>query len=583
MSYTPESINQLQARLNRLSPQQLKQFAATNYDDPISLALAMQVDSERKKMTAQSQAMAAGQQKPPVAAQAIQSMGEPMPNQAQTQLPENTGIAQLPTPNIQSMADGGIAGYDMEPVVRMADGGSPFGRWWESVTQDFRSNREGNALRKELAEKYAPTGGLQGLFKNQTDEERAIAERTLSIIPKLNKEQLALLKEQGVSALPTLETALAPPPKTTTPAPASAAASTAPASTTQVLQPDTKTLDTPPPPKPRAPAASAAPANSGIAALALTPEALAKDRAAISATQNLDIPAPLKEAMGDVASAENAAAQRRLAELEADITKRGPAFADREARLKAREAEFGQQKEDNKSMALLEAGLAIMSGSSPYALQNIGAGALVGTKSYKAGLKDLAEVRDKLDDAFGRIEEYRRTEGAMNDKERRAAKADIDKTVIDAKKTGVAALTDKWKLNEQQANSMLTQLADNRKSVYEQGEATKRTAMTVAAQREATAANMLPGEARVAMILGTGKTEAARLQSGLSELNSIKDRLTESKLAELYVKHKKEAEALMQPVMSPTEFAKVIRAAVSAYNPQVVDTGNAQPGNIRPR
>jgi hypothetical protein len=207
----------------------------------------------------------------------------------------------------------------------------------------------------------------------------------------------------------------------------------------------------------------------------------------------------------------------------------------------------------------------------------------VGTKSYKAGLKDLAEVRDKLDDAFGRIEEYRRTEGAMNDKERRAAKADIDKTVIDAKKTGVAALTDKWNLNEQQANSMLTQLADNRKSVYEQGEATKRTAMTVAAQKEATAATLLPGEARVAMILGTGKTEAERLQSGLSELNSIKDRLTESKLAELYVKHKKEAEERMLPVMSPTEFAKVIRAAVSAYNPPVVDTGNAQPGNIRPR
>jgi len=472
MSYTPESINQLQAKLNRLSPQQLKQFAATNYDDPISLALAMQVDSERKKMTAQSQAMAAGQQKPPVAAQAIQSMGEPMPNQAQTQLPENTGIAQLPTPNIQSMADGGIAGYDMEPVVRMAGGGSPFGRWWESVTQDFRSNREGNALRKELVEKYAPTGGLQGLFKNQTDEERAIAERTLSIIPKLNKDQLMLLKEQGVSALPTLETALAPPPKTITPAPASAAASTAPASTTQVLQPDTKTLDTPPPPKPRAPAASAAPANSGIAALPLTPEALMKDRAAISAAQNLEVPIELQTAMDTQAREEKKAAEERLNTFDIDTARRGVAFADREARLKAREAEFGQQKEDNKSMALLEAGLAIMSGASPYALQNIGAGALVGTKAYKSGLKDLAEVRDKLDDAFGRIEEYRRTEDTMTSKERRTLQADIDKTVTDANNKGIAALTKKWDMGEQQANAVMQQLGENRKTVMEQGEAT---------------------------------------------------------------------------------------------------------------
>jgi hypothetical protein len=478
MSYTPESINQLQARLNRLSPQQLKQFAATNYDDPISLALAMQVDSERKKMTAQGQAMAAGQQKPPVAAQAIQSIG--------TELPENTGIAQLPAPNIQSMADGGIAGYDMEPVVRMSRGGSPIGRWWEGVTQDWGKRNEEATLRNRLAAQFAPAGGLQGLFKEQTDEERAAAQKVLSILPKLSMEQMLLLKEQGVSALPTLETALAPPPKTTTPAPASAAASTAPAPIAEVPPPDIKTPPPPPPPGPRAPAASA---NSGIAALPLTPEALIKDRAAISAAQNLEIPIELQTAMDTQAREEKKAAEERLNAFDIDTARRGVAFADREARLKAREAEFGQQKEDNKSMALLEAGLAIMSGASPYALQNIGAGALVGTKAYKSGLKDLAEVRDKLDDAFGRIEEYRRTEDTMTSKERRTLQADIDKTVTDANNKGIAALTKKWDMGEQQANAVMQQLGENRKSVYEQGEATKRTAMTVAGQAAATKAN----------------------------------------------------------------------------------------------
>jgi len=297
----------------------------------------------------------------------------------------------------------------------------------------------------------------------------------------------------------------------------------------------------------------------------------------------LEVPIELQTAMDTQAREEKKAAEERLNTFDIDTARRGVAFADREARLKKREAEFGQQKEDNKSMALLEAGLAIMSGASPYALQNIGAGALVGTKAYKSGLKDLAEVRDKLDDAFGRIEEYRRTEDTMTSKERRTLQADIDKTVTEANNKGIAALTKKWDMGEQQANSVMQQLGENRKTVIEQGEATKRTAMTVAAQKEATAANMLPGEARVAMILGKGKTEAERLQSGLSELNSIKDRLTESKLAELYVKHKKEAEERMLPVMSPTEFAKVIRAAVSAYNPPVEDTGNVQPGNARPR
>jgi hypothetical protein len=478
MSYTPESISQLQARLNRLSPQQLKQFAATNYDDPISLALAMQVDSERKKMTAQGQAMAAGQQKPPVAAQAIQSIG--------TELPENTGIAQLPAPNIQSMADGGIAGYDMEPVVRMAGGGTPIGRWWEGVTQDWGKRNEEATLRNRLAAQFAPAGGLQGLFKEQTDEERAAAQKVLSILPKLSMEQMLLLKEQGVAALPTLETALAPPPKTTTPAPASAAASTAPEPIAEVPPPDIKTPPPSPPPRPRAPVA---PANSGIAALPLTPEALMTDRAAISAAQNLEVPIELQTAMDTQAREEKKAAEERLNTFDIDTARRGVAFADREARLKAREAEFGQQKEDNKSMALLEAGLAIMSGASPYALQNIGAGALVGTKAYKSGLKDLAEVRDKLDDAFGRIEEYRRTEDTMTSKERRTLQADIDKTVTEANNKGIAALTKKWDMGEQQANAVMQQLGENRKTVIEQGEATKRTAMTVAGQAAATKAN----------------------------------------------------------------------------------------------
>jgi len=478
MSYTPESINQLQARLNRLSPQQLKQFAATNYDDPISLALAMQVDSERKKMTAQGQAMAAGQQKPPVAAQAIQSIG--------TELPENTGIAQLPTPNIQSMADGGIAGYGEEPVIRMARGGTPIGRWWEGVTQDWGKRNEEATLRNRLAAQFAPAGGLQGLFKEQTDEERAAAQKVLSILPKLSMEQMLLLKEQGVAALPTLETALTPPPKTTTPAPASAAASTAPEPIAEVSPPDIKTPPPSPPPGPRAPVA---PANSSIASLPLTPEALMTDRAAISAAQNLEVPIELQTAMDTQAREEKKAAEERLNTFDIDTARRGVAFADREARLKAREAEFGQQKEDNKSMALLEAGLAIMSGASPYALQNIGAGALVGTKAYKSGLKDLAEVRDKLDDAFGRIEEYRRTEDTMTSKERRTLQADIDKTVTEANNKGIAALTKKWDMGEQQANAVMQQLGENRKTVIEQGEATKRTAMTVAGQAAATKAN----------------------------------------------------------------------------------------------
>ena len=482
MAYTPEHISQLQAHLSKLSPQQLKQFAAANYNDPISLAMAMQADTNRKKITAQGQAIAAGQEKPPVAAQAIQSIG--------TELPENTGIAQLPAPNMQQMADGGIAGFDEEPVVRMAGGGTPISRWWGGITEDWGKRNEEATLRNRLAAQFAPAGGLQGLFKEQTDEERAAAQKVLSILPKLSMEQMLLLKEQGVSALPQLTTALAPPPKTT--ASAAPAAPAAPAEAPQTVNqaappPDTGAAkNLPPQPAPRPPAA---PTNSGIAALALTPEAIAKDRAALSSSQDLVVPIELQTAMDAQASADKRAAEERLNTLNLETERRGPALTDRETRLKARETELAGKTKENKGLALLEAGLAIMGGSSQHALQNIGAGALVGTKSYKAGLKDLAEARDKLDDAFGRIEEYRRTEDMMNSKERRAAQADIDNTVSAANKMGVTALTDKWKLNAQEANTMFQALSSNRQAAFEQGEATKRTGMTVAAQERASKSN----------------------------------------------------------------------------------------------
>jgi len=63
--------------------------------------------------------------------------GQGMPPQGGGQLPEDQGIAQLPAPNMQNMAGGGIVAFadggytdeDMmnagEPVVRMADGGIP--------------------------------------------------------------------------------------------------------------------------------------------------------------------------------------------------------------------------------------------------------------------------------------------------------------------------------------------------------------------------------------------------------------------------------------------------------------------------
>lgn len=130
------NINQLTTQLRMLPDQALQRVAMMYKQDPYILPMVVSEGMARKKMRAASQAQMA-QPQPKVADQAVASLGY---------TPEEVGIAQLQAPNMQGMADGGIAGYAeggvadsaedsfsrggmfdftqrSEPVVRMADGG----------------------------------------------------------------------------------------------------------------------------------------------------------------------------------------------------------------------------------------------------------------------------------------------------------------------------------------------------------------------------------------------------------------------------------------------------------------------------
>jgi hypothetical protein len=109
----PNSENIL-SRLEKLPDAALKQMAMMHKADPYVLPLIISEDGRRKRTRQAAQSQMA--QMPKVADAAVDQMG----------------IAQLPAPNIDGMADGGIAGYDdsdfnfaqrNEPVVRMSKGG----------------------------------------------------------------------------------------------------------------------------------------------------------------------------------------------------------------------------------------------------------------------------------------------------------------------------------------------------------------------------------------------------------------------------------------------------------------------------
>lgn len=103
----------------------LKQMAMMHKNDPYVLPFIISEDSRRKEMRRAAQARMAGAMPPKVNEAAVADVGS-MPNvdmmgnatgyaHGGTVLPENQGIGALNAPNLQHMADGGIAGY--------ADGG----------------------------------------------------------------------------------------------------------------------------------------------------------------------------------------------------------------------------------------------------------------------------------------------------------------------------------------------------------------------------------------------------------------------------------------------------------------------------
>jgi hypothetical protein len=299
------------------------------------------------------------------------------------------------------------------------------------------------------------------------------------------------------------------------------------------------------------------------------------------AAQKLSVPAEISSGITDLQKAEQALADQNTAAIKAEQAARAPALQAYEKELLKKSERTEKEEANLIPLIAFETGAAILANTSPYGAANIGAGLQVGIASYKKGAAKIEDARDKMAEGLAKIEEVRRNESRMDAKELREAENAAKKPLIDAKKLMLSAYEKDWGLKEAQASKGVELLMKNQIALFEQQEATKRTAMTIQGQKEI--ANMLPGDARVAMTVGTGKTDAEKLTSGLETINSIKDRMTESKLAELYVKHKKEAEATAQTPLSPTEFAKTIKGIVAAYNPKVVDVPSAGAGKVYDR
>ena len=128
------------SQLRMMGDPELRQYAAMHKNDPYIFPLAFQESQNRQRVRMSGQAQMGGQEMPKVNDAALMAMA---PQAAPPQAPQGQGISNLPAPNMQRMADGGIAGYEddeegmatggmggmfnfaqqSEPVVRMSGGG----------------------------------------------------------------------------------------------------------------------------------------------------------------------------------------------------------------------------------------------------------------------------------------------------------------------------------------------------------------------------------------------------------------------------------------------------------------------------
>lgn len=486
------NVNQITATLAKLPDQALQRYAMMHKDDPYIMSLALAESNRRKDIRAGAQMQP--QQQPKVADQAIASMAAPMP--------ENVGIGQLPAGNM-NFAGGGIVAFadggetdDMYPygesVLRMADGGVPRynGTTGSQIVYPGMLPMEGGTILPtttgyeglsmlEFLERFGGDVGkkLKKLIRSEEENAaRMYGGKTADIFEanrKRGNDPFGYSQEDypmPVSTAPTVYSGAGNAPSQQTPPP-------------------------PPPSLERRPPAAAPGAGT---AMPTTPEGVAALYKNMRGQFGEGMPDSQRAELEDITRTAKEQAEERRNRLELQQAARGQFGEDQERRLKAREERINKEESNLFGTSLFQAGLAIMGGSSPHGLVNIAAGAQVGLKNYQAGIDKLSIARDKLDDAFGRLEEIRRNESRMNEKELNAAEDEVQKAILQGKKDLYTANHDYFKMSREDANKAADAYLGVLKTQYEQGEQTKRTNIMAAAQQ---ANNPLA----TAMALGTAE------------------------------------------------------------------------------
>lgn len=426
------NVQQLTTQLAQLSDQALQQYAQAHKEDPYGLSLAVSESQRRKALRAAAQRQQSAPQNGTVVDEAVGEMG---------------GI----TAGVQDMdiADGGIAGY--------ADGGYVD----DGLVPDperIRAERERYRyvpwMYREGKSPYAPRSGERDAAANAPLDEQAAQDRAafarwaadpantarkmgaasadaLTLIPRglagaYDTAVARPLRAAGIAA-PYISEALVPEgvdPSSMTPfydkfirknEPAPAVASTSAEGMQNYVPRPSQGA-----PRPAGIAAAAEPRGGGAASTRTSQSGTSRPAATPSAN-DLDAYLEQMRQQGEAAvKAEVDTVKAKRQAFEDDVAARETYALEREKRLRGEDTEIAGKKTDAKSMALIQAGLAILSADpSKGALSAIGEGALKGVGAYKGDIEKLEARRQAVLDKIDDINELRRQEQLATGKERR--------------------------------------------------------------------------------------------------------------------------------------------------------------------
>lgn len=463
-------IATLADRLSTMSDQMLPQLAQQYKDDAITLSLILNEKTRRERMRQSAQVNPQqAMQQPKVNDQVVASM-QPQ------QLPENVGIGTLPTPNIDNMAAGGLVAFaDGGDVERYNSQGSVLsdpmysiegfdrGQLLQTAMEKLNRKQPLSDVEKAVLASAYPAGVVADVVAAPINLLRNVVRSPNDRSPKASytpvtdamRESLGVAPDTGYKgnagrgSIPAAQDPRFIPPRNVTP----------------IADDGGK--------------GAADRTNTDVSSLLKQGPATPYSEDALAAAQQrymASIDEQGKQLMGRREQLGNVQVQGETENLRSIMERQaaeGDVYKGRGERIAAREAALGKQGEENKGLAFLNAGLAIMSSRGPLG-EAIGKGARVGTEQYAAGIEKIRAAQERLELAKDTLDDLRLNRSDMNRKEVKDAEASLRKARVDAEKYGLEGAEMLFGVKAKNAQDLFGKVSDLYKTQYTEGEQTKR-------------------------------------------------------------------------------------------------------------